>query len=164
MDVSIRPAAPTDVPAILEIVNHAIENTTAIYDEAPRTLAQQRDWFQQKQLSGDPVLVAETSGNVVGFATFGIFKPKIGYRFSVEHSVYLSPEMTGKGIGRKLLSELIDVARKKSIHTMAGYIDSDNAGSIAFHEQFGFEKVGELKEIGYKFGRYLNVTLMQRFL
>ncbi|CAM3435724.1 N-acetyltransferase domain-containing protein [Flavobacterium longum] len=164
MDVSIRPATLTDVPAILEIVNHAIVNSTAIYDEAARTLAQQLDWFQQKQLSGDPVLVAEFDGNVLGFATFGIFKPKVGYRYSVEHSVYVASEMTGKGIGRQLLTELIDIARKRNIHTMAGYIDSDNAGSIAFHEQFGFEKVGELKEIGFKFGRYLNVTLMQRFL
>ena len=164
MDVFVRPATPTDVPAILEIVNHAIENTTAIYDDAPRTLALQNEWFQQKQLSGDPVLVAESDGTVLGFATFGIFKPKIGYRFSVEHSVYVSTEMTGKGIGRRLLLELIAVAKEKNIHTMAGYIDSDNASSIAFHEQFGFEKVGELREIGYKFGRYLNVTLMQLFL
>lgn len=164
MDVFIRPGATADVPAILKIVNHAIEKTTAIYDEDARTLAQQLEWFQQKDSCGDPVLVAEVGGNVVGFATFGIFKPKVGYRFSVEHSVYVSPEMTGKGIGRQLLSALIAVAREKNIHTMAGYIDSDNAGSIAFHEQFGFEKVGELKEIGFKFGRYLNVTLMQRFL
>jgi len=163
MSVSVRTATAEDLPEILAIVNHAITHTTAIYDYEPRTIGEQRDWFSRKMDCREPVIVAE-SGHVVGFATYGIFKPKAGYRHSVEHSVYVAPDFIGKGIGKQLLSKLIEIAKSENIHTMVGYIDADNAGSIAFHSQFGFKDAGLLKEIGFKFNRRLNVLLMQLML
>jgi L-amino acid N-acyltransferase len=162
--ISIRPATDADLPEILAIVNHAIANTTAIYDVDERSPTQQRDWFTDKTSKNEPVIIAEFQDKVVGFGAYGIFKPKVGYRFSVEHSVYVHHEQTGQGIGKQLLSRLIEIAKSQRIHTMVGYIDSENTGSIAFHKQFGFVEIGVLKEIGFKFGRRLNVSLMQLML
>ncbi len=160
----IRPATTSDLPEILAIVNHAILNTTAIYDYDQRTLSTQKLWYDEKMANGEPVIVAEKNGKVLGFGAYGIFKPKVGYRFSVEHSLYVHHELTGKGIGKDLLSRLIEIAKSRQIHTMVGYIDSENTGSIAFHKQFGFVETGVLKEIGFKFGRRLDVSLMQLML
>jgi len=160
----IRSATQTDLPEILAIVNHAIAFTTAIYDYDQRTLAAQQSWHNEKMANDEPVIVAEINGKVMGFGTFGIFKPKVGYRFSVEHSVYVNHELTGKGIGRQLMSRLIEIAKSKQIHTMVGYIDTENTRSIAFHRQFGFVEAGVLKEIGFKFGKRLDVMLMQLIL
>ena len=164
MSISIRPATPADLPEILAIVNHAIANTTAIYDVDQRTLEQQTEWFNDKRGKDEPVIVAEKNGKVVGFGAYGIFKPKVGYRFSVEHSVYVNRQFVGQGIGKQLLSQLIETAKLQKMHTMVGYIDTENKGSIAFHQLFGFAEIGVLKEIGFKFGKRLNVSLMQLML
>jgi L-amino acid N-acyltransferase YncA len=164
MSVIIRLASESDLPEILAIVNHAIANTTANYDYHARSLAQQTEWFNDKTAKNEPVIIAGQHGKVVGFGAYGIFKPKIGYLHSVEHSVYVHHELTGKGIGKLLLTQLIEIAKTQQMHTMVGYIDSENIGSIAFHKQFGFVEIGVLKEIGFKFGRRLNVSLMQLML
>lgn len=164
MNATIRPATEADLPEILTIVNHAIANTTAIYDYDRRSPEQQAQWFNDKVSHNEPVIVAVIDGKVVGFGAYGIFKPKVGYRFSVEHSVYVHHGLTGKGIGKLLLSRLIEIAKSQQIHTMVGYIDTENTGSIAFHKQFGFVEIGVLKEIGFKFNRRLNVSLMQLML
>ena len=161
MEVTIRNADIPDLPAILEIVNHAIEHTTAIYDYDKRSPETHREWFDEKIAGGFPVIVAETDGQVVGFGSYGTFKPKIGYRFSVEHSVYVADGFTGKGIGTKLLKKLIAVAKAQKIHVMVGYIDTENSGSIVFHKQFGFVESGVLREVGFKFGKWLSVSIMQ---
>lgn len=164
MEIIIRPATLEDLPAIMEIVNHAILNTTAIYDYDARTLEQQRAWFEEKQTSGFPILVAENNSEVVGFGTFGAFRIKVGYRFTVEHSVYVADKAIGKGIGKLILQKLIDLAKEQNYHSMIGVIDASNSGSIEFHKKFGFIETGVLKEVGYKFDKWLDVSLMQLFL
>ncbi len=161
MEIIIRKATHEDVASILTIVNHSILYSTANYDYEPRTLEQQKEWFLEKEHHNMPVLVAECQNKVVGFGTYGGFRVKIGYRFTVEHSVYVSEEFIGKGIGRMLLSELIAIAKQNGFHTMIGCIDAENAGSISFHEKLGFEITGHLKEVGYKYDRWLDVVMMQ---
>ena len=165
MESRIRPARIEDIEGILEIVNDAILNTTAIYDYDVRTLNEQLTWFEEKQAHGFPILVAvDEKANVLGFGTYGDFRVKIGYKFTVEHSVYVKDGLSGKGIGKQILSELIDTAKTQKLHTMIGLIDAENVGSIAFHEKFGFEKSGVLREAGYKFEKWLDVQLMQLIL
>jgi L-amino acid N-acyltransferase YncA len=165
MEIHIRTARIEDTEAILEIVNDAILNTTAIYDYDVRTLNEQLDWFREKGQQNFPVIVAtDENDKVLGFGTYGSFRLKTGYKFTVEHSVYVREGFSGKGIGKLILSELIEVAKKQKLHTIIGLIDTDNAGSIAFHEKFGFEKAGVLKEAGYKFEKWLDVQLMQLLL
>lgn len=164
METLIRNAENKDVPAILNIVNEAIQHTTAIYDYQQKSLTEQESWFQQKQAAGMPVIVAEYQSEVVGFGTYGIFRPKDAYQYSAEHSIYVSAEMRGKGIGKKLLQEIIQMARKQGYHTLIAGIDAHNRGSIAFHQTFGFVEVGRFKEVGYKFDRWLDLIFLQLLL
>ncbi|RZK11626.1 MAG: N-acetyltransferase family protein [Flavobacterium sp.] len=164
MEIIIRPATTEDLPSILEIVNHAILHTTAIYDYDARTLEQQNAWFEEKQTSDFPVIVAALDNEVLGFGTFGSFRVKIGYRFTVEHSVYVKDKAIGKGIGKLILQKLIDLAKAQNYHSMIGVIDASNSGSVAFHKKFGFEEAGVLKQAGYKFDKWLDVSLMQLLL
>ena len=120
---------------------------------------------REKGQQNFPVIVAtDENDKILGFGTYGSFRLKAGYKFTVEHSVYVREGFSGKGIGKLILSELIEVAKKQKLHTIIGLIDTDNAGSIAFHEKFGFEKAGVLKEAGYKFEKWLDVQLMQLLL
>lgn len=164
MQTNIRPAEAKDLSGILEIINHNILHSTAVYDYDPKSLADMQAWFEERQQEGYKVIVAEQNDSVAGYAAYGIFKPKKGYQFTVEHSVYVSENFHGKGIGKLLMAELITIAKVESIHSMIGVIDADNASSIAFHKQFGFKETGFLKEAGYKFGRWLDVIFMQLML
>lgn len=164
MSIQIRPAIVEDLPAILSIVNHAILHTTAIYDYDAKTLEQQQVWWDEKQAANFPVIVAENNGTVTGFGTYGTFRYKVGYRFTVEHSVYVAENHIGKGIGKLILSHLIASAKAQNYHTMIGVIDASNAGSIAFHQKFGFVETGVLKEVAYKFDKWLDASLMQLIL
>lgn len=164
MTVTIKLAKSSDVVQILPIVNYAILNTTAIYDYAPRTLADMEQWFSAKQQGNFPVLVAIQNDIIVGYASYGHFNVKEGYKYSVEHSVYVAEGHSGKGIGKLLLATLIQHAKKQGLHTMIGLIEADNKDSIAFHEKFGFVKTGVLKQVGYKFNRWLDVQYMQLIL
>jgi len=161
MQITIRPAETKDLPGILEIMNHNILHSTAVYDYEPKSLDEIQGWFNERQQDGFKLIAAEYNGSVAGYAGYGIFKPKAGYRFTVEHSVYVSEEFHGKGIGKLLMAELIAIAKKEGIHSMIGVIDADNAASIAFHKQFGFTETGFLKQAGFKFERWLDVTFMQ---
>jgi len=162
--ISIRSANQDDIPGILAIVNYNILHSTAVYDYDPKELQEMQNWFEEKQQAGWPVIVATESGNVVGYGTYGTFRYKQGYRFTVEHSVYVADRHAGKGIGKQLLSELIATAKAAGYHTMIGGIDAENTGSIAFHKKFGFKEAGTIKEAGFKFGRWLDVTFMQLML
>lgn len=164
MNIKIRPAVFSDLDTILEIINHEILNSTSIYDYEPRDFDTQKLWFEDKQAKNFPVIVAEYDKGVIGFATYGTFRFKEGYRFTVEHSVYVSQEFIGKGVGRKLLLHLIDIAKEQNLHSMIGVIDGENHGSIKFHENFGFKVVGNIKESGYKFDRWLDSVFMQLLL
>lgn len=164
MQTTIRPAEVKDLPALLAIINYNILHSTAVYDYDPKSLADMQTWFEERQQEGYKVIVAEHDNSVAGYAAYGIFKPKKGYRFTVEHSVYVSENFQGKGIGKLLMAELITLAKKEGIHSMIGVIDADNKASIAFHKEFGFTETGFLKEAGFKFNRWLDVTFMQLIL
>ena len=164
MSISIRQVTLEDLPSVLEIINHEILNSTSIYDYEPRTLAQQTAIFKEKTEKKFPFILAEKNGLVVGFGTFGHFRFKEAYQFTVEHSVYVHKDFTGNGIGSTLLKELIELAKLQKKHTMIGVIDSENVGSISFHERMGFKNVGHLKQTGYKFERWLDSVIMQLML
>lgn len=165
METIIRRAKIEDLEVILEIVNDAILATTAIYDYDVRTLNDQISWFQEKQKQDFPVIVAtDENDKVIGFGTYGTFRMKIGFKFTVEHSVYVKEGFSGKGIGKAILSELIFIAKTQKLHVMVGCIDAENTGSIEFHEKLGFKKAGILKESGYKFDRWLDLQFVQLIL
>ena len=164
MSIKIREASTADMSSVLEIVNYEILNTTAIWDYDIRTLEQQEAILLEKKEKNFPFLIAEKDGKIVGFGTYGTFRFKIGYRFTVEHSVYVHKDFHGYGIGSTLIKELIALAKNQKLHTMIGVIDSENMGSIAFHEKLGFRKVGHIKETGYKFDRWLDSIFVQIML
>jgi len=148
--------------AILEIFNHAIETSTALYEYQPRTQATIDAWFAAKAACGHPVLGLEDgSGKLLGFASYGPFRPQPAYKYTVEHSVYVHPEERGKGYGRKLLERIVREAAERGIHAVVGAIDADNEASLALHESLGFERVGSLPQVGFKFGRWLDLALVQ---
>ena len=165
---SIRPATESDLPAILAIHNDAVENTTAIWNETPVDLANRKAWFAERTGRGFPVLVAERGGvigqHVMGYGTFGEFRPHEGYRVTVEHSIYVAKEARGQGAGATLLEALIAEARRMGKRNMVGAIDAANAPSIRLHERFGFVEVGRMPGVGEKFGRPLDLVLMQKVL
>ena len=160
----VRPAHRDDVPAILEIYNGAVLHTTASYDLEPVTLESRLEWFGQKEEGGWPVLVAEEGGEVVGFATFGPFRSKAGYDGTAEHSVYIREDVRGGGLGMALMAPLIAEARRMGLHVLVGGIDADNAGSLRFHERFGFVPVAHMPQVGRKFGRWLDLVFVQLIL
>jgi phosphinothricin acetyltransferase len=164
MEFILRSATHEDLPGILEIVNHAILHTTAIYDESPRTLHAQTEWFDQRKAAGFPVWVAAHDNEIAGFASYGTFKPRTGYRFTAEHSVYVRDGFHGNGIGKRLLDRLIESARSGGLHSLVGVIDASNQRSIAFHKRAGFETCGTIRQAGFKFGRWLDVCYMQLML
>ena len=161
MEIQVRSAAEEDVQAILEIINFEIANTTTVYDYTERTTEAQLAWFKNKKEESMPVIVAELNGAVVGYGTYGIFRPWDGYLHSIEHSMYVSNGSRGRGIGKLILSELIRLARAEGYHTMIAGLDAANRGSYEFHKKCGFVEIGVLREIGYKFDRWLNLIFMQ---
>jgi len=160
----IRKATQNDLTAILEIVNFNIANTTSMYDYEPRTLEIQRAWLAEKREKGLPVIVAEWGDSVCGFGTYGRFRAKIGYQYSMEHSVYVDKEYYGRGIGSALLDSLIKLAIESGYRTLIAGIDAANERSIRFHSLHGFEQVARFREVGYKFGRWLDLVFMQLML
>jgi phosphinothricin acetyltransferase len=164
MNVIIRNANVEDLPQILEIVNHAILHTTSNYLYEVQTVENQLQWFEEKKSKQFPIIVADYNGTAVGFGTYGTFREKIGYQFTVEHSVYVAPEFIGKGIGKQLLLALIVLAKDGGYHTMIGGIDAANTESIDFHRKFGFVETGKIKEVGFKFGKWLDLQFMQLIL
>ena len=164
MEIKIRDYQIQDCKAIIEIINDAILNSTALYDYNIRTLNTQEAIFEEKLQKGFPVIVAESNNEVVGFGYYSEFRFREAYKFTVEHSVYANKNAIGKGIGKLLLNELIERAKKQNLHTMIGVIDSENTNSIDFHKRFGFEEVGFIKESGFKFDRWLHSVIVQKML
>ena len=164
MNPIIRTYLTRDCPAILEIINDQILNGVALYDYQPRTLAQQLAIFEDKLQKGFPIIVAEMNNEVVGFGYYSEFRFREAYKFTVEHSVYVDKDHHGKGIGKLLLYELIQLAKNQKLHTMIDVIDAENQGSVEFHEKFGFNTFGIIKESGYKFDRWLHSVFMQLIL
>jgi phosphinothricin acetyltransferase len=151
--------------AILAIFNEAILNSTALYDYAPRTPQSMVPWFDAKRKGNFPVLGLEDGdGVLLGFASYGTFRAWPAYTYSVEHSVYVHKDHRGRGLGRTLMRELMAAARRHDVHALIGGIDAANAGSIALHEQLGFRHVGTLPQVGFKFGRWLDLAFYQLLL
>ncbi|MFN3832419.1 MAG: GNAT family N-acetyltransferase [Allorhizobium sp.] len=159
--LNLRDATEADLPAILAIYNHAVAETTAIWNETLVDLDNRRAWFDQRQSRGFPILVAEVEGKIAGYASYGDWRPFDGFRHSVEHSVYVEKDFYGRGLGRALMTALIDRARTGGIHVMVAAIEAGNEGSIALHKSLGFRLVGTHHEVGQKFGRWLDLTMME---
>lgn len=157
----IRPATPADAPAIAAIYNDAVRATTAIWNEVEVDAANRIDWMRARQAAGLPVLVLDEGGAIAGYASFGPFRAFDGYRGTVEHSVYVRSDLRGGGRGRTLMEALIDTARSSGFHVMVGAIEAGNSASIALHEKLGFTHVGTMPEVGQKFGRWLDLALLQ---
>lgn len=164
MEIKIRPYKTEDTQAILDIINHNILHSTALYDYNIRSYEQQQNILEEKISKNFPVIVAELNGNVVGFGMYSEFRFREAYKFTVEHSVYVNEAFHGKGIGKVLLQELISLARKQKLHTMIAVIDAENQSSVEFHEKYGFKTVGIIKESGFKFERWLDSVFMQLIL
>jgi L-amino acid N-acyltransferase len=151
--------------AILDIFNEAIVNSTALYDYKPRTIESMAPWFATKGQNNYPVIGLENdAGVLLGFASYGAFRPHPAYKYSVEHSIYIQKDHRGRGLGAVLLEALIKEAEVREVHMMVGGIDASNQASIALHEKFGFEHSGTVREAGFKFGRWLNLAFYQKIL
>jgi phosphinothricin acetyltransferase len=158
-------AAPRgQLSEIRDIYNEVIRNTTAVFSDVEVTLENREAWFDAKRTAGFPVLAAIDPSGVVGFGTFGEFRSWPGYRYSVEHSVHVRADCRGRGVGRALVQALLQEAAGMQKHIMIAGIDAQNVTSVALHEKLGFQVVGELKEVGFKFGRWLDLKLMQRLI
>ena len=162
--ITIRPAREADLPDILEIYNHVILNTTAVYQYVPQTLEMRKTWYDGKIKDGYPLFVAEDAGRVVGLSTYGPFRAWAAYKYTVENSVYVAADQRGKGIARLLMQPLIDAARAQNYHAIIASIDATNAASLQLHRSFGFEEVAHFKEVGYKFGRWLDLKFLELLL
>ena len=161
MSPTIRHAVTADAAGILSMYNYAVRDTTAIFDTTESDLAGRKAWLAKRQAAGFPVLIAEIDGTVAGFASFGEFRAWDGYRFTVEHSIYVDPARHREGIGRALLAALIEHARRAGKHAMVAGIEAGNAGSIALHRRLGFQEVGRMPQVAEKFGRWLDLVFLQ---
>jgi L-amino acid N-acyltransferase len=161
----IRDAAKDDLPQILAIYNDVVATSTAIYADSPATLEERAQWFDARKARGYPVLVAAEGDRVLGFSTFGDWRGAwSAYRYTVEHSVHVAAQSRGGGIGGRLVEALFPHAVAMNMHVMIGAIDAANEGSLRFHERLGFQRVAHFKEVGHKFGRWLDLVFMQRVL
>jgi L-amino acid N-acyltransferase YncA len=158
--MQVRPAGHEDLPRILDIYNREVLVSTATYDTVPRTPAEHRKWFSLHD-ADHPVLVADSGGVVAGWASLSPWSDRAAYARSVEVSVYVAEEHRRKGAGRLLLQALIDAGRAHGCHALLARISADNEASIRLHAELGFEVVGTLREVGVKFGRVLDVRLME---
>jgi phosphinothricin acetyltransferase len=158
----IRDARDTDLQGILGIYNDVVMTTTAIYDETVSTLEQRRAWFEDRRRQGLPVLVAEEAGDVIGFSSFGEWRARWGYRFTVEHSVHVRADCRGRGHGRALIEALFPRAASMNMHMMIGHIDSAATASLHLHDKLGFERVGFFPEVAHKFDRWLDLVAVQK--
>jgi L-amino acid N-acyltransferase YncA len=162
---NVRAASEADLAAILAIYNEVIATSTAVYTSQPSTLEERVAWSAARAGQGFPVLVAAEGGDVLGFASFGEWRGAWpGYRYTVEHSVHVRHDVRGQGIGRVLVEALFPIALALGKHVMIGGIDAANHASIRFHARLGFEQVASFREVGHKFGRWLDLIFVQRFL
>ncbi|MGR6466351.1 N-acetyltransferase family protein [Rhizobium sp. PAMB 3182] len=162
--LTIRDAVEADLAAIRDIYNHAVEHTTAIWNEVIVDLDNRKAWFDARLKQGYPVLAAERGGRVVGYASYGDWRAFDGYRHTVEHSVYVDKDARGGGIGQALMVALINRATAQGKHVMIAAIEAENRASICLHEKLGFRGVGRFTEVGQKFGRWLDLYCMEKVL
>lgn len=159
----IRTATEADIHAIMTIYNDAVVNTVATFDTVPRTLEQQQQWFGQHG-ERNPVLVAELGGTVVGWASLKPYSDRLAYERTAELSMYIHPDFRGQGIGKRLMERLLNAGKEAGLHTVLSRIVEGNDSSIYIHRTFGFDYVGVMREVGFKFDRMLDVVMMQKML
>jgi phosphinothricin acetyltransferase len=160
--ITIRDAVEGDLPGVLAIYNDVIATTTAVYSEAPVTLDDRRNWWQSRVAASYPVLVAADRSGILGFSSFGDFRAWPCYRSTVEHSVHVRADRRGEGLGSQLLIPLFSRAAALQKHMMIAAIDAQNEPSLQLHQRLGFERAGVFREVGFKFGRWLDLVFMQR--
>ncbi len=161
MSLCIRAAIQDDLDAIVEIYKHSVEHGTATYELTVPDYAEMQRRFEALTSQNYPYLVAEESGKILGYAYAGPFRPRPAYRWSVEDSIYLSPDAQGKGVGFRLLEKLVEASQERGFRQMIAVIGGASAASIAVHEKAGFEHSGVMKATGYKHGKWLDTTIMQ---
>ena len=161
--MEIRLATIDDAEALRAIYNHEVEHGTATFDLVPRTLQEQQAWIRERE-GALGVVVAEHEGRVVGFASLSPYRPKPAYNTTVEDSVYVAREAQGLGAGKALLTDVIAMASARGFHTIMAHISDPDGASVALHRSCGFTVVGVQKEVGRKFGKWLDVVLMQKML
>lgn len=163
IEVSIRPAREEDAPAIAEIYNHAVRTSTATFDTEEKSVEDRLRWLAEH---GEryPVIVAVHQEKVIGWGSLSRYAERPGWRFTAENAVYVDPEFSGRGVGKIILEELIDLARKLGYHTIIAQIAGGNEASIRLHEKYGFKHAGTLKEAGNKFDRWIDVVLMEKVM
>ncbi len=164
MTPAIDNASCHDLPQILAIYNEVIRNSTAVYSEEEFTPARGAAWFDSKAANAFPLIVARDASGIAGFGTFGEFRAWPCYRQTVEHSVHVRADRRGQGLGRALVVELLARAAAGGKHVMIAGIDADNAVSIGLHRSLGFTNVGHFHEVGFKFGRWLDLIFMECIL
>jgi phosphinothricin acetyltransferase len=161
--VSVRPGAPEDLPALTELYNHYVENTHITFDTQPWSVQQRREWFSHYADTGPHrLLVAHVGEELVGYATSSKFRDKAAYDTSVEATVYVRGDGARRGVGSALYAALFDALRGEDVHRAYAGIALPNDASIALHRKFGFEEVGTYHEVGRKFGRYWDVTWLEK--
>ncbi|MDX2187496.1 MAG: GNAT family N-acetyltransferase [Opitutaceae bacterium] len=160
----VRCSVERHASEILAILNQQIAESTSIYEYHPRELTTMVDWFHHKSKAGIPVVGWMEGEFLAGFASYGSFRVKPAYKYTVEHSVYVKPEFHRRGIGRRLLREITSEAERAGIHVMVGCIDTANTASIRLHVQEGFELSGVVRHAGFKFGRWLDAAFYQKLL
>lgn len=161
----IRPATLDDVAVLLDIHNDAVRRLAAIWTDKQETLAERQAWFSGRTSAGLPVVVAvDNAGMILGYGSYGPFRAKEGYRLTMEHSVYVTEAAQGQGVGKALMQRIIAEAKASGVHVLVGAIDAENATSIALHEKLGFEATGRLPQVGFKFGRWLDLVFMTLIL
>jgi phosphinothricin acetyltransferase len=164
MQPIVRAATEDDLPPILAIYNDIIRHTTAVYDYTPHTLEMRTQWFRHLKGLSLPVFVAIDAETVVGFCSLSPFRKWGAYKYSVENSIYVAADCRGQGIGRRLLAPLVDAAIEGQFRTIIAGIDTQNEASFRLHRAFGFEEVAHFREVGFKFGRWLDLKFFQRML
>ena len=155
--MNIRLATENDIPAILSIFNDALLTTTAVYSYQPASLLEQLEWFRHKTEAGIPVLVSEDDQGITGYVTYGPFRTRPAYKYTMELSIYVDKRAQNQGVGKALMMEILKVCEAKELKTLICGIDSENTASIALCQKFGFTHSGSLKKVGYKFGHWLDL-------
>ncbi|HMO72543.1 MAG TPA: N-acetyltransferase family protein [Paracoccaceae bacterium] len=162
----IRPAGPGDAEGILAIWNPLIRDTAVTFNAVEKTAQEVAGMVATRQAAlGNGFLVAEGAGGAIaGFATWSQFRGGVGYARTAEHTILLGPAARGRGLGRKLMAAAEEAAREEGIHSMFGGVSAENPAGVAFHAAMGYAEVARLREVGWKFGRWMDLVLMQKFL
>ncbi len=161
IEIHVRAATEADVPAIRDIYNYEVLNGTATFDTEPKTLEDRLAWFRELRESPYTVLAAEVAGEAVGWGCLQPYRSRPAYRFTTEDSVYVHQDWRGRGIGKAILGRLVEIARVNGLRNIVAVIAEGHPDSEALHARFGFEHVGRLHKVGYKFEQWLDVVFMQ---